>query len=524
MQLKNKFVGLFYRIRENQKWSMFLTMIFLVVLFGITHLPRLGSDEINPDAVNWHQRSEQYIDAIKSRDFERTYQHYHPGVTLMVIMGFPIEVAKRITQATYDKSTYELFHTVAKYSLNFVLLLLTIYLVLNLSKIFGFVVSYSVGLLLTLDPFFLGNARILHMDALLSMFVMNALVLMYLAYHKKSVRNLILGSVFLGLSFWTKNVALIPIAYSICFLIGLAVVKKVAPIFSAKGILLIVLNFVLVGVFVLPALWVNPNRVITKMYGGSKTVVDEGHEQKFFGVKTDDPGFFYYPLVLAYKLSPQVLIGFLISIVWLAILIFRDGKGVLNSKNLPLYYFLLYFVCYFTAFSISSKKIDRYMLPLFPVIYLFVSYFFIRIYRSASNPRKAISLLTLTILTLHPLIAYFPYYFVYNSPLLGGNPSAEKTIGQKSFGIAVFEVRDFILNNYGNVKVGLIDRKPIAQIYPNSMVFDARVIGPHNYDVLVLDSDDDAPKKTQGKFVYSKSIKIAGVNYWNFYVKSTQSE
>ncbi len=55
-------------------------------------------------------------------------------------------------------------------------------------------------------------------------------------------------------------------------------------------------------------------------------------------------------------------------------------------------------------------------------------------------------------------------------------------------------------------------------------MFDARVVGSQHYDVLVLDSDDVAPKKTEGKFKFDKSIKISGVDYWNFYVKTSSTE
>ncbi|MBI4091296.1 hypothetical protein HY419_00925, partial [candidate division WWE3 bacterium] len=153
-------------------------VVVLIIAFFISHVPRLGTDEMNPDAVNWHWRSEQYLNAIKSGDFKNTYRHYHPGVTLTLIAGVPAEILKRTSdpRLIYDRFTYEVFHFVAKYFLIVVLLLLTILMVYNLTKVFGFRVALLAGFLLTLEPFMLGNSRLLHLDALVTMFLINGLI------------------------------------------------------------------------------------------------------------------------------------------------------------------------------------------------------------------------------------------------------------------------------------------------------------------------------------------------------------
>ena len=81
--------------RINLKTVLVLTL--LATLFFVTHVPRLATNAINPDGVNWHYRSQQFIVGLKSRDFAKTYQHYHPGVTLMWIMGLPVEALKQLS-------------------------------------------------------------------------------------------------------------------------------------------------------------------------------------------------------------------------------------------------------------------------------------------------------------------------------------------------------------------------------------------------------------------------------------------
>ena len=445
----------------------------------------------------------------------------------MLITGSPVELMKRISgERIYDRYNYEVFHFIAKYTLNIVLLMLTVLAVFFLSKIVGFKVAYLVGLLLTLDTFFLGNARLLHMDVLLSLLTANALFCIFLALKQKTYRFFMLGSAFLSLALWTKNVSLVSISFVFLVLGVLFLLKKLSFRTTLVYGFTVLLGVVVIGYLILPALWVDPAKVVRRIYTNSTRVVEEGHEEKFFGKITNNPGPFYYPIVFGYKLTPVILILFLVGVGWLLTdlvkKLIKKDYTFSDSKRLFLYYLLAYFCIYFVSVEIAEKKIDRYLLPLFPIIYVVSSFYFFDILRFFS--KKSVKFLysfALLVTIGVPLYTYFPYYFVYNSPLLGGPVKAEKVIGQKSFGIGIFEVRDFLLENYGFVPVGFVDRKAMSAIYPSSMVWDARVSGPQHYTVLVLDSDEVAPQ-SKDKFVYDKTIKIAGINFWNFYVKKVQ--
>lgn len=507
--------------------SVIFPLLFLIALFFVTHIPRLGTDEINPDAINWHSRSEQYIDAIKSRDFNRTYQHYHPGVTLMFLTGVPVEILKRLSNPTvgYNRYSYEVFHFVSKYLINVCLLVLIVLLIFYLSKVFSFRVSYLTGIFLTIEPFFLGNSRLLHMDALLSLLLINALVCFYLWYKEKSCKWILLAGIFLGLSFWTKNISILAILYCMGMSVLLFIFRKLDKKQVFTSFITIILCFFAVGYAILPALWVNPQRVFTKIYNGSRTVVTYGHQETFLGTESLNPGPYFYFVVLGYKLSPIVLITFVASLVFIVWSVKKNYKNLFNSENSVHYYLLLFALGYFLALELSNKKIDRYLLPLYPIILIFVSYYLVKLFDVIKNIFIKIGLVCIFVtVSIVPVVGYFPYYFIYNSPIFGGPAMAEKVIGQKSFGVGVFEVRDFILKNYGYVRVGFVDRKPISVIYPNSMVFDVRAYGPSKYDILVLDSDEKLPNKAKDIFVYDKTIKIQGLNFWNFYVKTPKSQ
>ncbi|HQG78710.1 MAG TPA: hypothetical protein PK564_00005, partial [bacterium] len=85
---------------KNKKYLPFFLLLIFSVLFFATRLPGLKDDVINPDGAAWHYRSEQFIVGIKNKQFEKTYQHYHPGVTLMWIAGTAVEVYKKVSGVT----------------------------------------------------------------------------------------------------------------------------------------------------------------------------------------------------------------------------------------------------------------------------------------------------------------------------------------------------------------------------------------------------------------------------------------
>ena len=119
---------------------------------------------------------------VAFHDWIKTYQHYHPAVTLMWIMGVPIEVLRHFSKAdrVYTYSNFETFHIVAKVSLVMVQLVLTFIIFHLLARLFGYYKAFFATVLFTFEPFFVGNSRLLHMDVLLAQFLLIALILVYL--------------------------------------------------------------------------------------------------------------------------------------------------------------------------------------------------------------------------------------------------------------------------------------------------------------------------------------------------------
>ena len=164
------------KLKTSHKYT--LSILLFSLLFFATRLLFINYDTINPDGVNWHNRSQQFVNGIKYFQFDKTYQHYHPGVTLMWVAGAAIDITKFvINQEVYDHINFIIFDTVAKVSVISVQYVLTLLAIFLLSKIIGFYKSLAVVFLFTFETFFVGNSRLLHLDTLVSLFIFNSFII-----------------------------------------------------------------------------------------------------------------------------------------------------------------------------------------------------------------------------------------------------------------------------------------------------------------------------------------------------------
>lgn len=506
-----------------------LALVVFVFLFALTRFPYLGSDEINPDGVNWHYRSQQFVVGLKSGDFEKTYQHYHPGVTLMWISGIPIEIYKQVTgTTTYDQHNFLAFNLVAKVSVVLAQFVLTLFLLHLLSKLVGFKVAYLTTLLFSLEPFFVGNSRLYHMDVLFTLFLFISLLLSWLVLKDFTWKRGFLAGIFLSLSFLTKSIGIGGFVFVMAFSMAYFLHKKDAGTLW-KYVVSILASFAVATFLLFPALWVKPFYYLSEIFSeGERVGIRKGHAQILLGEYTENAGFNFYPLVILMKVTPFILGGvvlYLINILKSLPTLMMNLKKKYSSGYL---YLLVFYLGYFAVMMFPSKKIDRYMLPLYPFLALTAVYGLINFYDSLQKVRlkrifASLVILASTFFYVVPLISLFPYYFTYTSPIFGTAVGANKIIAQKPFGIAVPALKDYILRNYGSeLELGFIDTKPMKAIYPNSKVADIRVSGTSDYDLIVLGINEEIPEKVLRsgvKFRKDSSLYVNGLEYWRIYVK-----
>ncbi|MFC1700101.1 ArnT family glycosyltransferase [Patescibacteria group bacterium] len=502
----------------KKRTKTLLIGLFILAFLG-TRIPRLAKDVINPDGVNWHYRSQQFVVGLKTFDFKKTYQHYHPGVTLMWISGIPIEIYKQVTNTPhYDVRNFQVFDTVAKISVVVSQLILSFIVLCLLDKIIGFERAFLTLSLFTFEPFVVGNSRLYHMDILVTLILFIGLLYSFINLRESSIKVSVLSGLFLALAFLTKSIAIGGVVYVLIYMLVTKMEKKYLGV--------VLLAFFVFTFFLFPALWKDPIYFLGEIFReGERVGIRKGHGQILFGEYTRNAGVFFYPLVLLMKVSPLVLIGvILFKVVSLDSFkkLFRSTKEKLHNLTV---FLGIFYLGYIGVMTLPSKKIDRYMLVVYPFLAYVAAIGFSKVFNRLKNKTifLVLSGVSVAIFWIFPLIKLFPYYFTYTSPVFGSAERANSVIAQKPFGVGTYDLKYHIIEKYGEeIKLGFIDTKPMKSTYSNSKVFDVRVSGTSDYDLLVLGVNEEIPEKvlqSDNTFEKDSSLWINGLEYWRIYVK-----
>lgn len=506
-------------IKKASNSRFFLPTVF-IILFLVTRLPFLGPDTINPDAVNWHFRSERFVEALKQHWWDRTYQHYHPGVTLMWIMGSVIEIARRINPdlRVYNQENFLFLHTLAKYALVLVQLIISLGLIEVLGKILGRKKSFILVTFFSLEPFFIGNSRLLHLDVLLTLLLFLGLALGFLG-GQGSKKYAFLSGISLGLAFLTKSVAIGGLLLMLFYFFW-SNYKNISQTLILQILCLGGFLFIIFAIF--PAMWVSPISTFKEILNSAERVgVRKGHEQIFFGMETNDPGVFFYPVLMFLKTSPILFGGLVLALISLFSQIKELPGKLKNFPPRPDFGLLMFIFSagYLIGITYSTKKIDRYLMPIFPTL----AYFSLLGYRSyIPQAKRNLAILASLGGSLILNFAFYPYQFTYFSPLAGSAQNAHWIVAQKPFGVGVPLLKKRILSRYGSVGLAFYDPKPMSMIYSSSKIFDIEVDGTKKYDIIVLGPNEKIPSKvlkSENIFDFDDAVSINGLDYWRIYVK-----
>ena len=532
------------------------TEIILFLLFMVLHLPGLGHDNFNTDVWKWKARTYDFGSGVFSLNFPQTIQKYHPGVTLMWLGTFGIKAYNLFYDVFYkfpppDNSIKTVFE------LDFITKLLIIIVIgvslaitFNLLKrMFGSQYALIYFILLSLEPFYLGLSRVIHLEALMTTFMLVSFLYVYIyTFEDRRKRNLIFSAFFASLAVLTKTTAvfLLPFTYLVV-LIGLLSESKITPVTNIKKSIFIYLKwlvpFILFFILIWPAMWTVPLNAIQTLYRGVFTIgVEQGHEQFDFGRLVNDPGFTFYFVVLLLKSTPIFLAG-LIGVF------FVYKKLNLKEKRFVLLA-LLFSLLYFAEITIPSKKLDRYVLPSFAGLLLVSSVFFN--YLAGFIKLGFLKFLTMGILFLPCLITVLiihPDYFSYFNPIFGGLKSGiyilepKWLIGKKDI-IAYLEelkikdkLKDFrqsdsmdSLINSPEIGEGLtvgFQEKYYTQIWPFINEIGGRAVikdlSPQaiktKYFIYPV-WDDESTAENRFKLIYIGSVKERGTDIYRVYQRS----
>jgi hypothetical protein len=190
---------------------------------------------------------------------------------------------------------------------------------------------------------------------------------------------------------------------------------------------------------------------VDKLVTGGSDLASAPHQRQvlFRGeIIEGDPGWVYYPIVLAYRISPVTLVGLVVGL--LALLTLPAVGGYINRR---LIWSLVGFsAAYLAILSLAAKKLDRYLLPSLAALDLVaalgavaaITWLGQRLAGSGRVAAMTVAISGGTLLLIGqavPAIGSAPYYLTYVSPLMGGTSDArdEISLGWGEGGKAVAE-------------------------------------------------------------------------------------
>ncbi|MFQ5987780.1 MAG: ArnT family glycosyltransferase [Dehalococcoidia bacterium] len=227
-------------------------------------------------------------------------------------------------------------------------------------------IAFLSAILIAIDPLYLAHSRVLHLDALTTTF-MTLSLLSFLAYltRRRSAAYLFLSGGTAGLAFLTKSPSLylipfVGLLFATCCIRSRSLRKVVSQWllpFALWGTIAALVFFAL-----WPAMWVDPLGSLQGVLASAIRSAGTPHENLnfFLGQVRPDPGPWFYPFALLFRITPLAMLGVVASIP----LLFR-GK---REQRMALMSLLTYILLFSGFMSMGAKKFDCYLLPIFPLV------------------------------------------------------------------------------------------------------------------------------------------------------------
>jgi hypothetical protein len=404
--------------------------IIVAILVGIValaiRLPGIGSF-MTADEEGWMLRSaEFYHKVFRNNDPGGTYLTSHPGVVTMWLSGGGIFLQEQRLGADITPANIFHFRRAATLPIALATAMLIGVATFVLMTVLGSQVGGLAGVLLAVDPYLTGMSQVVHVDPILALSMLNAL-LAFFRYRK----------------LYTARPVLPPfdyearaIAYKIVsgIFVGVALANKLLPALWIVGMLAIIIAFwkvrwqhkirtffFIIGVGILtfyvlwPALWVKPG--LTGNFQDAARVAATAHVDLGTSLEAIAPYSFYARTFLG-RTTPFVLI------LTVAALLVSAVARVRQKKMTVVLWLLVYAVSYLIFISLAAKKADRYALPalvVFPVVAGWALSVGLQVLsqRVALFTQPSVKIFTLAAICVLAVIQtaiWIPYTIAYNNP------------------------------------------------------------------------------------------------------------
>ncbi|MFQ5613033.1 MAG: glycosyltransferase family 39 protein [Anaerolineae bacterium] len=392
------------------------------------------------DEVKWVEGAGQFLLGLTGGDLAQTNWHFHPGITITWGEALILWLRWLGTGGGPDLASFtndqlaDLPGLIGSMRLSGAIItsLMVPALYLLARRLLGEAPALLGAALLALDPFFLAHSRIVNGDAGAAGFMLLSLLAFLWLWQGSRWRMAVVSGVLGGLALLTKLPSPLLVPWiSMLALTGYAQRRDAG--FWLKALALWGVAAVVTFVLLWPAMWVAPLTTLQSMVGDAFTVgqVGRGHSAFFRGQISDDPGWAFYPIAVAFRLTPLTTIGLGLTILWLVLP--RRGATTPSARWIA-WSLIAYAVFVVLSANTSPKKLDRYVMAVFPALDLWVAVGLCGVWRALTDRRPQLlrgSLVTaLAVVALQGAFAltHYPYLLTSYNPLLGGLPKAIATV------------------------------------------------------------------------------------------------
>ncbi len=427
------------RPRHPTLWLFLLAILLRLLAIG---------HPIEVDSFHWLREGADFLRSLLTGDLPATYGGAHPGVLSMWLIGVGLTLEHAFLQARgqTDQALVPWLNDLLSVPYpglshyiwaRIVLAPITAGLLAAIYRLGARALDRRVAALaaalLLFEPYYLAHARVIVPDALAASFVLLAMLAMLVHLRGRGgERYVALSGVCLGLAVMSKLPTLVAGPLLALWLIAHEIT---APWAERRGIGgLLRANLLLAGATLItawavwPALWTKPIPTLARWWS-DLTGRELGSRLSFFlGERTFDPGPLFYPVVLLFRASPITLLGALIA---LGIGLARRGRDIGHGR--PALALATFVITLMLALSLDAIKIDRYLLPALPPLAFIAARGWVDLSEALANMRTRMRwshwvLPALVIVQAALALAFYPDYFSYYNPLLGGPRVAQRVL------------------------------------------------------------------------------------------------
>ena len=370
------------------------TAIILLLALAIL-LPRVLDLNafLAPDEKKWLANTSGFTTKLAHGEWDDLIQQPHPGIT---------------TQWLGAPTVFSNSWVVRKLPLVIAQSILVFMIGYIFYRLQGKWPAITLTLLLAINPQLIAHTRVYAMDSLLALFLLLSLVCLLLWRKTNTTRYLIYAAIAGALAFWSKLPGLLIIPFSITAIPFFTFQKNKKGIINyLKPIVLWCAAFLIASILILPSFAISPLGVI-----GSLTEFFRSDDYTSLHVSSKT----YYLGTLAFFSTPLQLISLLALPFILILRPFKRSSKTLIATIVPLIFAALFVI----MMSSGTKMGDRYILPVFLILDVFIVTTAWQLFQSTSkkvkNATLVIFILGITWQTTD-IIKLHPHYLAYTNPI-----------------------------------------------------------------------------------------------------------